>query len=611
MRTKGFYRIHRIIWLRVMLCLVCLALLAPSSAFPAGVDAHRWWPVQTVPRGLVRLSKDGYPEPRAASEMMAQSVAGLAAKAVNEGRADELVWMETDNVDIEDWLARRLKHEPQLEQRGTFALWDLVDRYTRMGIIKGYILYRPDRSVGELNDHRPNMDCSVNVATSVAGLLDGIIVDESMEGEARKHGLKLLVDVREKTQAWCFATYHDQFNRHMLCTQDPRKPNSRDLAIAQKALTVYGYDDPVPAVMKWLEPLSPILGWNGGDEFETTSMSTVCGHLQTSTDWTVNLPVLMAGTQTIAPPRARGFNPRTIDWTDKRSGVCFVSSDGDNVDYSEGSFFRGSDGQHYWGCSDRGRIPFGWSCCFAHLAQLCPEAIEYAAATQSTNDWFLEWGGGYFYPDLFARERTNRWDLLAQHARQTWALMKQTNTRIVGYDVNQFDSPDALKAYAVIAGQTEGLLAILVFQYSCYEEGAGKIFWVRDHAGMEVPVITARYSIWNHTNPHPRSGTPAKVAREIRETIAQAPPEELPRYDWVNVHAWSWFKLAPGADENAEDMPQESAKTQGGKSVYSPALWCAERLPSDIHVVGPEEMAWRIRMAHNPAQTRKLIESWR
>ena len=68
---------------------------------------------------------------------------------------------------------------------------------------------------------------------------------------------------------------------------------------------------------------------------------------------------------------------------------------------------------------------------------------------------------------------------------------------------------------------------------------------------------------------------------------------------------------ALGADENAEDMPQESAKTQGGKSVYSPALWCAERLPSDIHVVGPEEMAWRIRMAHNPAQTRKLIESWR
>jgi len=589
---------------------VSLGLLAPNPAFPVTRDVDRWWPVQSVPKALVRLSKDGFPEPHAASEMMAQSVAGLAAKAVNAGRADELVWMETDNVDIEDWLVRRRKCQPPLELRGTFAVWDLVDRYRQMGLIKGYILYRQDRSTGDLNEHRPGMDCSVNVATSLAGLLDGIIVEESMEGDAKKHGLNMLMDARDKTQAWCFATYRDGFNRHMLCTQDPRKPNSRDLAIAQKALTVYGRGDPVPAAMKWLEPFSHLLGWNGGDEFETTSMSTIYGHLQTASDWTVNLPVLMAGTESMEPPKARGFNPRTIDWGSKRSGVCFVDSDGDNVDFSEGSFFRGSEGQYYWGCPDRGRIPFGWSSCFSHLAQLCPEAIDYAVSTQTTNDCFLEWGGGYFYPDLFALERTNRWELLARHASQTWAMMKRTNTRILGYNMSKLDSPDAQKAYAVIAGQTAGLLAILVFQYDRYEAGAGRVFWVKDQAGMELPVISARYSIWNHQNEHPRSGTPAKVAREIRETIAKMSATESPRYDWVNVHAWSWFKLAPGADENAEDMPQETSKSKGGKAVYSPALWCAERLPSSIRVVGAEEMAWRMRMVHNPAQTRKLIENW-
>ncbi len=585
------------------------ASLILALAFSAAADENRWWPVQAVPKALVYLQKD-LPEPRAAGDMMAQSVAGLAAKAVNEGRADELVWVVTDNIDIEGWLARRLQQQPQLELRGTFALWDLVDRYTRQGIIKGYILYCADQSKGELSQHRPGMNCSVNVATSLAGLLEGVIVDESLEAEAKKHGLKLLMDTRDKSQAWCFQNFKDRFNRHMLCTQDPRKPNARDLAIAQKALTVFGYADPVPAAMQWLEPLSPILGWNGGDEFKTTCMSSVTGHIQTSTDWVVNLPVLMAGTESVTPARVKTFDPRTIDWKDRRSAVCFVSSDGDNVDRFEGSFFRGYEGTNDWGTLDRGKIPYGWSCCFAHLAQLCPQAIDYAAANQSTNDWFLEWGGGYYYPDLFGLERTNRWELLAQHARHTWAMMQRTHTRVIGFNMAKFDSPDARKAYAVIAGQTDGLLAILVWQYDCYESGGGRVFWVKDRTGADVPVISARYSIWNHTNRRPRSGTPAKVARVITQTFDTAPSGDLPSYDWVNVHAWSWFKQAPGADEDAEEMTQDSvqARAQGGRRGFTPASWCAERLPGAIRVVSPEELIWRIRMQHNPQQTRKLIE---
>jgi len=587
--------------------LMAASLEGPEPARQRPED--HWWPVQAMPKALVRLQNE-FPAPRASSEMTAQSVAGLAAKAVNEGRADEMVWVETDNIDIEDWFARLLKRQSQLELRGRFDLWDLVDRYAKQGIIKGYILYRSDQSKGELNEHRPGMDCSVNVATSLAGLLDGIIVDESIEADAKQHGLKMLMDVRGKTQAWCFEKYKDQFNRRMVCMQDPRKPNVRDLAIAQKALTLYGNDEPAPSVMAWSEPLSPILGWNGGNEFETTRLSSVYGHIQTSTDWAMNLPVLMAGTETAGSPRIKNFDPRTIDWNDKRSAVSFVDTDGDNVDFSEGSFFRGRDGRSYWGNPDRGKIPFGWSCCFAHLSQLCPEAIDYAAATRSPNDSFIEWGGGYYYPDLFALKHPNRWELLAQHAHRTWELMRVNNTRIIGFNVSRLDSPDALKSYETIAGQTDGLLAILVFQYDRYEAGGGKVFWVKDRTGIEIPVIAARYSIWNHLNHRPCAGTPAKVAREIRQTVEKAPPSELPRYDWVITHAWSWFKKAPGTDENAEDMSQENAEARGGERGYAPVTWCAERLPASIRTVGPEELVWRIRMKHNPEQTRKLIQDW-
>jgi len=537
--------------------------------------------------------------------MMVQSVAGLAAKAVNESKGDEMVWVSNGNVDLENGYDRLFTLHPEVEKRGAVEPWALVDRYAKRGVIKGYILYRRDQSKGESNTYRPGMNCSVNVATSLAGLLDGIIVDEELQNEAKAHGLQLLLDVREKTQDWCFQAYKERFNRRMLCTQDPRKPHIRDFAIAQKALTIYAKDEPTTAAaMKWLEPLSPILGWNGGDEFQTTELSSSYGHIQTATDWCMNLPVLMAGSEKLDLPKAKSLDPRTIEWSDSRSAVTFINTDGDNVQWLQGNFLHNDS---YWANSERGKTPYGWSCCFDHLAQLCPQAIEYALATRSTNDWFIEWGGGYYFPDHFGLKRPNRWELLAKQAERTWDLMKRANTRIIGFNFSQYDSPEAIKAYEVFADETEGLLAILAFQYSPYEAGAGKTFWVKDRTGIEVPVITARYSIWEHANNRERSGTPAKIAREIRETVEKTPREQLPRYDWVIDHVWSYFKRAPGGDESAENMPQEDAAAKGGVRGYSPATWCAERLPASIRVVSPEELVWRIRMQHDPQQTKKLI----
>ena len=571
----------------------------------AGEEDDRWWPTQVFPKAVVRTTnQQQFPEPRAALQMMVQSMAGLAAKAVNEGRGDEMVWVNNGDGDLEKWYARLLADHPGLATPGTYGPWDLVDRYTKRGIIKGYILYRSDKSKGENNADRPGMNCSVNVATSLAGLLDGIIVDEDLEKEAKAHGLKLLLDVRDQTQLWCFQTYKNQFNRRMLCFQDPRIPHVRDLAVAQKVFTAYGNDEPTRLAMAWLEPLSPILGWNCGDEFENTDLSTGYGDIQTASNWSLNLPVLMAGTEKLDLPKATGYDPRAIDWNDSRSAVSIIDTDGDNVQWLEGNFFGNVS---YWGNSERGKFPFGWSCCFDQLAQLCPEAIEYALATRTTNDWFIEWGGGYYYPDHFGRRLTNRWELLAQHSRHTWELMKRTNTHIIGFNFTQFDSPEAHKACEVFVHQTDGLLAILVFQYSAYEAGAGQIFWVKDRNGIEVPVITARYSIWEHANNRGRAGTPAKVAREIRQTVENTRPEQLPRYDWVIDHVWSYFKHAPGADEEAENMPQENAASEDGFRGYSPVTWCAERLPASIRVIGPEELVWRIRMKHDPVQTKKLI----
>ena len=565
-------------------------------------DEDRWWPIQTLPKSIVRTREKGFSKPL---EMLVQSIAGLAAKSVNDASGDEMVWMSSSNMDYEAWYNAWLKRNPAVEVRGEFSPWELVDRFSERDLIKGYILYSEDKSSGDLNDHRAGLNQSVNIATSLAGLLDGIIVDESLESEAKQHGLKLLMDVRTKTAKWCFETYRDKFNRSLLCTQDPKKPNLRDLAIAQRVFVIYGNDPTVEAALKWLEPLSPIMGWNGGDEFKCTQLSSIHGHFQTATDWCINAPVLMSGSEkVIDPPRQKTFDPRGIEFDEARNCVSFVISDGDNVQWYESSFFQGNP--NFWASPDRGKIPYGWSACYAHLTQLCPMAIDYALNTQKENDRMIEWGGGYYYPDLFGKARPNRQELLARHARRTWNLMKRTGTRIIGFNVAKVGSPEALAAYKTIAHETDDLLAILAFQYVPYEGGAGSTYWVKDSRGIEIPVITARYSIWEHSNKRERSGTPAKVAREIRKAASG----KVVRNDWVIIHAWSYFRKALGNDENTEDMNQSDAENQGGVRGYSPAVWCAERLPANVKVVTPEELAWRIRMKRDAKTTKKLIEEF-
>lgn len=580
-------------------------------------ESARWWPYQEVPRGIVRTTDyDQFEDLVSASgqvfrgdngpiHMMVQSVAGLAALAVNEGRDDEMVWVGCGhNTDYEDWYERMLGKQ-LYEVRGTFTPWELVKRFADKGMIEGYILYSYDVSEGDFNDHRPGMDLSINVATSLAGLMKGIVVEESLESQAKAMGLKLLFDARDKSQQWCFDTYKDQFNRKVMGTQDPRKPHIRDFIIAHKAFIFYGYDEPAETAMEWLEAPAPIIGWNGGDERESTLMSSIYGHFQTATDWCMNLPILMAGSEKMTTPRVRAFDPGHIDWNDRRSATSFIITDGDNVQWYMGGFYRQEKGS-WWHSPDRGRFPFGWSCPYTHLIQVCPVAVDYGVDTQSLHCWMVEWGGGYYYPDHFGAKRENRKELLAQHARRTWENMKQSGTTIIGFNLLDINSESALEAYEIYAQEMEGLLAILTFQYYPYEGGKGSIHWVKDRRGIEVPVISARYSIWGNTD-RPHAGTPAKIARLLNADARKAKETGKPALSWTITHCWSYFQPSAASGDHDEDMPQKDARLKGGIRGLTPVGWCVDRLSDDIQVVSPEELIWRIRMEHHPEQTRSLL----
>src|SRR4051812_24534217 len=100
----------------------CLTLIAAGISLSAAEPSERWWPVQALPKSVIRTSRN-YAGAGRGTDMMLQSAAGLAAKAVNEGRGEELVWVDTGNVDQEDWFARWLAKHPQIKTNTSLGPW--------------------------------------------------------------------------------------------------------------------------------------------------------------------------------------------------------------------------------------------------------------------------------------------------------------------------------------------------------------------------------------------------------------------------------------------------------------------------------------------------------
>ena len=184
----------------IKLCL--LILLAAASHSVHASDVSRWWPTQSLPNRILRTIRlEKFSAPHGPHHMLVQSLAGLAAKAVNEGRGGELIWVTTTHRDLEAWLERFRTDHPEITVADPQSTWDLMGRLREQGIVQGYILYRWDTSPGKIAEdaERSGIDMSVNIATSLAGILYGVLIDESLVSEAEAHGLPLLLDARYKS----------------------------------------------------------------------------------------------------------------------------------------------------------------------------------------------------------------------------------------------------------------------------------------------------------------------------------------------------------------------------------------------------------------------------
>lgn len=513
---------------------------------------------------------------------LAQSISGLTAMAMNEGTNDEGVWVSVANPDYTGYynsLVRRLK----ARQLGTFSVWDLVDRYKGKGIINGYILY----------DYA-SQDNSINMATAYASAKKGLLIDVRQEAQAKAKGLIKLFDARgKKFDRQTFSELKGMLNPNLLVVANPRFFNNRDYAIAHKSMIYYGVDSLYNEILDWVKPLSPVVGWNSGDEFKQIEVCTRRGLINEPADWCVNLPLLTVPASS-EPLKVKSLNPKDINWKAPENYHAFVMSDGDNLQWTFGSFLSSKD---YWSSPYNAEIPMSFTSCVVNLSVAARDVYDQLLKSQPDNVSVVEYGGGYYYPDLFAKATPEPEKLLRQCAAMINVQMKKTGTKVFGFICKNVSSKASMEAYKIYAEEIEDLTGMIAVQYAPYNGGHGQTFWVKNKKGIEIPVVTAKYQLWANQKGK-GSGNSKKIAELINLDHAST-KDQSKQLSWTIVHAWSEY------DINHEDIPDKARKAQNGVRGVMPVKWTKELLQKDTRVISIEELLWRMRMQHNSEDTRK------
>jgi hypothetical protein len=572
---------------------------AEIEADPASC-LYRWFPQFPAPRDLWVVPFAGDVE----EGMVLESAAGLAALRVLEGKWDTLIYEDVQNDGYQRWFAEYCQaHRPKVTRLG---LDEAVAGLQRADIARGYLLFRFEQSTRPL--HSPGkLDESANVATSLAAAHNGLAVSERLAGRMEKLGLKRLLDVRERTEQSCLA--QGEFSHRVLGTADPKTRNARSLMIALNAFVCSGRGEAYEKGLARCEPDAPVLGWGCEAEDRQTIPSTRWGLFQTATNWCHNLPAFAGDVlgESISANQLRHPHPlhwSALDWGDGIHHVNFTLSDGDNVQWMMCNFTGGSEAPSYYGNPKRGRFPFTWGLPVPSLCQLSPRTLAEIMAKATVNDDFIQFhGGGYFYPDLYGKARgTDK--ALELHAERLRAYMDLTGIRILAFNFQDWDGPEARAACEMFACKLPGLLGILAYQYNSYPAGQGTIRWVKGAGGDEVPVVSCRLCIWAQIK-RPRETTPAAVAAWLNRLPVAREKANDDCFSWVMAHAWSRFRRAEkGAPLDAEEkgvaQDKETPDTARG---YDPVLWAVERLEPKVKPVTAQELFLRVRLRLRPQAT--------
>ena len=291
---------------------------------------------------------------------------------------------------------------------------------------KGYVVWEP------------SVPATMNVAFTIAGLDDALVVTADLIPLVEKHGLKKIDDLRARYTGRTDAEiYTDAVARYWTqCTHDSlmlmggqvgavRMPGMADWGVRQKMFFEDLSANPKQAdelalekkLLSQLIPGGTVFGWHSYGKDTEEQHTTLLSGYGLKMEGLHNLPNLSFNCQFGFTPGFKFTNSHHVARDAKLQAepkvyISFVQSD--------------SIGIGVWTKPGRGKLPFAWQVTM-NWTKFSPAALEYFHESATPNDYFIGGlsGPGYMYPNHIPADR---FPLLMKEAND---MMKVLDERVL------------------------------------------------------------------------------------------------------------------------------------------------------------------------------------
>jgi hypothetical protein len=294
------------------------------------------------------------------------------------------------------------------------------------GVLEGMLI--PFRSsIQGMIIYDPNFTDSINIATTMAGQTDCIVVSPDQAAALQQpYNLPVHTDLRNqhwssRSEAydWARKNLLAGASSHAVAGLNPNTAELRSFLVAN-SIFVYWLDSSsaeqslIEQIYKAFPAEAVHLGWFI-DEPSGVKLTSNAALPVLATDLSTNLEVWASVPNTTSLAQSNPIGPvGSID--SSRVYVSFTISDGDNLQYIQRHMLQ------LWQDAARGSYPLGWTISPV-LSQAAPEMAAYYARTATANDELLAGpsGAGYMYPSLWPQQQ------LSSFLQRTDQMMKSMN----------------------------------------------------------------------------------------------------------------------------------------------------------------------------------------